>query len=392
MMDPGTALSYGLGGALSLWATAVTVTSAVATRRAWLHRRSPAVPRRPRLPSVVVVRPCAGLEPHLERSLRSTASLRYSGPLRIVFSTSTPDDPACPLLHRIAGQLRREGIEAEVRVIPPCGPNLKASQLSGIIDVADDEIAMVIDSDVELSSMDLDELLAPLLDRSSRVGAVWCPPVEREPSGLGDRLSAAVLGGSLHAFPLLGTLDPGGMVGKTFAIRTDALRHAGGFGSLVRHLGEDMELARRLAEHGWSVSMGATVVTSLASGRRARDVLARYARWLMVIRAQRPALLLSYPLLLAATPLLLLAAAVGWMLGLPTAGIAMIATVAGRVGVTLVARRLAGRRLAPSGVLLDAVLADLVLLAAFARALGPARVRWRERSLRLGARGLLEAG
>ena len=37
----------------------------------------------------------------------------------------------------------------------------------------------------------------------------------------------------------------------------------------------------------------------------------------------------------------------------------------------------------------DAVLADFVLLAAFARALGPPRVRWRQRTLRLGEGGLL---
>lgn len=395
-MSAAPLLEWGLGGLMLAWASAVAVTSGVAAGRALARRRavdrpSP-LPSGPR-PSVVVVRPCAGLEPHLSRSLRSTATLRYSGGLRVVLSTSTPDDPARPVLHRIAAELRREGLRIDVEVVPPCGTNLKASQLSGVIDQAPDEVAMVIDSDVELGGLDLDCLLAPLHDPGARVGAVWCAPVEREPAGLGDRISAAVLGGSLHAFALLGTLDPSGLVGKTFAVRTDALREAGGFGALVQHLGEDMELARRLAARGWSTAMGTAVVGSLASGRRVRDVLARYARWLMVIRAQRPALLLSYPLLLAATPLLVLAGMVGMGLGVPLAGIATGVASLARIGVALVARTLGGRRLVATGVLLDVVLADLVLLVAFARAaLGPARVRWRERSLRIGARGLLEPG
>ena len=50
------------------------------------------------------------------------------------------------------------------------------------------------------------------------------------------------------------------------------------------------------------------VARSMARGRRLRDAVARYGRWLTVIRAQRPALLTSYPLLFGATvPLALLA-------------------------------------------------------------------------------------
>jgi GT2 family glycosyltransferase len=46
--------------------------------------------------------------------------------------------------------------------------------------------------------------------------------------------------------PSTSTLDPHGLVGKTFAVRLDALRDTGGFGELVHHVGEDMELARPL--------------------------------------------------------------------------------------------------------------------------------------------------
>lgn len=401
-MSPGLTLL--LSGLLLGWATVVAVVSGVAIlrwrrgrhepvggARWWARRRDPlggAEPQAP--PRVVVLRPCAGLEPHLQRSLESTASLRYRGPLRVVLGTSTAHDAAGPVLRQAAASLRAQGLDVEVGVFGARGANLKASQLAGMLDEAEDDVVLVIDSDVELDGLDLDRMLAPLRDPSAPTGAVWCPPVERQVHGLGDRMSAALLGGSLHAFTLLGALDPRGLVGKTFAIRVDALRSIGGFAGLVQHLGEDMEIARRLRAQGWQTTMSDAVVTSLASRRSAGQVLARYTRWLMVIRAQRPALLASYPLLLAATPGLLVAASLGLLHQLPGAGLALGLTLGARLAVGLAARAVARRSLGLAGILLDVVLADSLLLAAFGRAaFGPARVRWRGRSLRLGPRGRL---
>ena len=118
------------------------------------------------------------------------------------------------------------------------------------------------------------------------------------------------------------------------------------------------------------------------------SVLARYTRWLWVIRAQRPSLLLSYPLLLAAAPLLLVLlallamAAPLWGLGL---GAVVLAT---RIAVALGAAHPRGRKAA---VLHEWLLADLVMLLAFARALGKPEVSWGDRTLRLGAGGRLSA-
>jgi ceramide glucosyltransferase len=393
-------LELALAGLLAAWAGAVVLVSGVAVVRA-LRRRAGAARRAPQAagpwPRLVVARPCAGLEPHLRRSLASTASIRYAGALRVVLSTSTADDPARPVLLEVAASLRAQGLAVAVEVVAPRGPNLKSSQLAGLLDAADDDVALVIDSDVELEGLGLEPLLAPLREAgpattAPRVAAVWCPPVEREPVSLGDRMSAALLGGSLHAFSLLGTLDPGSLVGKAFAIRLAALRAVGGFAGLVGHLGEDMELARRLRSKGLGVVMGDAVVASLASRRSVAQVLARYVRWLLVIRAQRPALVASYPLLLAATPGLVVAGAAGWALGWPTAGPVVVAALVARVAVASVAATLARRARSPGQALVDAVLADGLLWAAFVRALGPARVRWRDRSLRLGAHGVLEPG
>ena len=133
------------------------------------------------------------------------------------------------------------------------------------------------------------------------------------------------------------------------------------------------------------------VVTSMASGRRLPDIVARYARWLMVIRAQRPARLATYPLLLAATPLIALAAMVGLLAGLPFAGWALASILLTRSLVAATARHWSGQGQQLHRLLVDALLADSVLLLAFGRAaFGPRRVHWRQRCLVLGPGGVLE--
>lgn len=309
----------------------------------------------------LVVRPCHGAEPGLAERLAS-------GPSPRVLAVATEDDPAMPVARAVA--------DARVVVTGATGPNAKAEQLGHALADATADVIVIADSDVRLD--DLAPLLRPLSDPA--VAAVWAPPVEVAPRTFADHASAAVLDGSLHAFALLGALDTGGMVGKLVAIRRVDLEAVGGFGALRRHLGEDMELARRLRAHGRALRMARMTASSFAGGRTFGEVVARYARWLMVIRAQRPLLLLSYPLLFgAALPLLALALARGaWALALATLVVRMLIAAFARI------RSGHPRWLAP-----EALLADVVLWAALFRALGTRTVAWRGRVLRVEAGGLL---
>ncbi len=383
-----------------LWAFGVASVSAWAALRAKAAARPGGRPHAPgQGPSALLLRPCAGAEPTLARALSSTERARTSVgsfPLRVRFAVASEADAAAPIAAQACADLRAlagGGLDARVVVTGAVGPNRKADQLARALrlEAADRSnppaVIIVADSDVDLDGVSLDALVHPLSDPN--VGASWAAPVEVAPRTLADRASAAVLDASLHAFPLLATLDPQGLVGKLVAVRSDALAQVGGFDALVAHLGEDMELARRLRAAGYACVCAPLLAPSLAQGRSLRTVIGRYGRWLTVIRGQRPALLATYPLVLAATPLLLGLAAVACAVDGPLALVGAGAAIVARLAIAGLARAVTGQPLRPWSLAVDATLADLLLLAACARALGSRQTSWRGVTLRLDEAGRL---
>lgn len=330
--------------------------------------------------ALVLVRPLAGDEPGLTDRLAEAGGAGI-----VVFAVGDRRDGAAAAAFESAARLRGRGVEASVVATAAEGPNHKADQLARALRAPlarAGEVVVVADSDVDLRGIDLRALAAPLVRSPSEVDAVWAPPVERgRLLTAGDAASRAVLDASLHSFPLLSGIDARGLVGKLFAIRRDALAAVGGFEALRHHLGEDMELARRLQDEGRRVTVAPVVVTSSPEGRSLASVLARYHRWLLVIRAQRPLLLVSYPLLLAALPLLACLLALGVTRSSAAVTAAALAGLAARLGVALAARRAAGLPFAPARAAAEAVIADVTLLAAAALALTVRRVRWRDGEL-----------
>jgi ceramide glucosyltransferase len=336
---------------------------------------------------MLLVRPCAGSEPALARTLASSGAPRTERTVLLRFAVASRDDAAFAVAEDAADALRQAGEDARVVVTGACAPNAKADQLARVLlhESEPFDVVVVADSDVDLAGADLDALVSPLFQE--RVGATWAAPVEVQPRTLGDHASAGVLAASLHAFALLAALDPGSLVGKLFAIRRDTLAEVGGFQALASVLGEDMELSRRLRARGLHVVRAPLVARSLAQGRSVRNVIARYARWISVIRAQRPALLIGYPLLFASTgPLMALSCAVALLE--PSSAWLVPAVLGTRAFVALLAAARSGVKVRP-WFLPQALLADVVLTVAFVAALWSRRVRWRGRALQITRNGRL---
>ncbi len=335
---------------------------------------------------VLLVRPCTLADPATIAAMATVPRAPTGAQLQWVGVVAHAEDPAWPHVRAIAASLAAHGMAAQALLSHARGPNRKAEQIDAAVARfgADADVIVVVDADVDLGSLDLAALLAPLGAPCTDVGVTWAAPIEAEATTLGDRLSRAILGGSLHAFSLLAALDPGLLVGKAFALRRETLESIGGAASLREYLGEDFELARRVRARGLQLRR-CTTVRSLARGRRLGAVLERYTRWIAVVRAQRPARMISYPLLLAAAPLLLL----GAVLTAPPFAAVAFATVA--LTLRAAAARLAAQRsgAAPPGLAL-ALLADSLLLAAWLRAAAIRELRWAEQRLRLGRDGRLQ--
>lgn len=375
-----------------VWTGAVFSTALWSAIKTALPTRAPARERSPKSPRIVLLRPCAGDEPSLAEALASSrvAAGDANDARRIVvrFLIADKNDGAARKAAEAALELTSANVDARLLVTGALGPNQKADQLaralSAIDDKRADDIIVVADSDVLLDRASFDGVVQPI--ERGEADASWAPPVEVAPVTSADRISASLLSSSLHAFPILALLDPGGMVGKLFAIRRDALEAASGFEPLVDYLGEDMELSARLRASSLRIHASRRNASSLVRGRAFRAVVERYARWITVIRTQRPWLLASYPLLLAATPLqvaigLGLALRADARLGLMVCAAAIVA----RVGVAILTRAIVSRRdgaCSSSGRLSDFIAVDVVLLLAFVRAMTTTTISWRGRPLR----------
>ncbi|MBC7793352.1 MAG: hypothetical protein H7Z43_06570 [Clostridia bacterium] len=331
------------------------------------------------LPRVLVLRPCTGSDAYLAKSLATWPQNEANAAVRFLVPAKT--DPVFECADRAASELCRNGIDAEVLItgMVEGAANRKVAQLAAA-DLEHFDIVCVLDADLDIRAIELAWLTAPLVGATA---ATWLPATEHATATLGDRASTAVLAGSLHAFPLLAGLDPRGLVGKAFGVRCDALRVVGGFASFATRLGEDVELAHRLIIAGYAVQPAQGYVASSARGRSFGATVDRFARWLTVIRAQRPMLLVSYPILFFATlPLLVWFAALQSLSGI-------VATLGVRALTALTASRFSGASASTIG---DALLADVVLFCAWIKALSSRRVAWRGASFRIDARGHLVDG
>lgn len=272
-------------------------------------------------PSIDILVPCEGAEPALYENLMSLLRVPYAGPRQVFFLLPDSGDSAYAVALAVVRDAARDLALCSIAVqvictAPQALENRKVAQLICGLKRSTAEYVVCADSDVCLQDDDLQALLFALEEKSARpVGAAFAAPIEVAGTTLADRASAAVVGGSPQSFLALYGLAAmlGGtpsMAGALCALRKSALLTIGGFEGVRNCLGEDHELAQRFARAGFDVKLSHRPARCHDSARSAWQVITRVARWLTVVRAQRPLLLATYPLLIAATPALSIAAVI----------------------------------------------------------------------------------
>ncbi len=162
-----------------------------------------------------------------------------------------------------------------------------------------DRPVLIVDADVRVDDHLVDTLLSEL---SSGADLAWAAPRPLEPG-----LTRGLLVQSLHSFTALDAISDGAkpVCGKAIALSPRGLEV---LRSLPDCLGEDLELARKLHAKKLRVSLAGEAAVPGAPASLP-VLLARFTRWMQVLKAHRPFLFPTIPLLFAATPVLAIGAA-----------------------------------------------------------------------------------
>lgn len=328
------------------------------------------------------MRPLAGVDPGLEARL---ARVPEDGArFELIFTVAEALNPAWPVAERAAAALRARGYRASALVCPPRGANPKAGQLACLLEQRSPPRYLVsADADVDLGALALSPLLAPLV-LGARRRAGWRRSRGRRPRP-GEIESRSPSSDGLFtrspcSRPSIARASSASSSPSTWRWRVTCRAPWSTPSERTwpwRSRSRSGASARR---RSWASLLPGS------AGKTWSEVIARQRRWISVIRAQRPLLLLlSYPLFffprwLAAPLLIGLAQTELLWAGALALALTMVSVLPGRA-VPRIHR----------GPWWALPLAELTIAIAFAQALSSRRVIWRGHRYRVAPGGRLES-
>lgn len=198
-------------------------------------------------PPITVLKPIYGFDKDLETNLRGLCAQDYPD-YQIVLAVQRTDDPALPILRRLAAEYP-ERATLVVRQSEPV-VNGKVQNLVNALAAARHPILIVSDSDVRARPDYLSAIVTPLRDPD----VAYSCTLYRAASAARWYEKLELLGINADFVPsLLFSYWTGASLfclGASVAFRREDLERVGGMAALGDYLVEDYELGRRLAELG----------------------------------------------------------------------------------------------------------------------------------------------
>lgn len=208
--------------------------------------KRPAAPT-PFQPPVTVLKPIYGLDKGLEENLLSMCRQDYSD-FQVVMSVQREDDPALPLLRRLAAEFPNR-VTLVVKSSEPV-VNGKVQNLVNALAAARHGILVISDSDARVRPNYLKTIVAPL--EAADVGYVCTLYRSVGAHKIQEKFELLSLNAdfvpSLIFSAVTGAADF--CIGATVAFRRSDLEAIGGMADLGNYLVEDYELGRRLLRLG----------------------------------------------------------------------------------------------------------------------------------------------
>ena len=256
----------------------------LAARRFPLHRRTPHPPFHP---GVSLLKPVKGADPQLRSCLESWLTQDYPGPVEILFTVASPDDPACGIVHQLLADHPESNARLVVAPERP-GANPKVCKLAAMESIARHDHWVASDADVLAPPDLLRQVLDPLSD--PEVGLVNCFYRLTHPSTAALRCEAVAVNADFWSQVLQScALRPQDFaLGAVMAFRRRDLCEIGGFRSLVDYLADDYHLGQRIRAQGRRIVLSTVPVDCWDPPMGWKVTWAHQLRWSRTIRVCRP--------------------------------------------------------------------------------------------------------
>ena len=269
---------------------------------------------------ISILKPLAGLDLDLESNLRTFFQQDYPA-FEILFAVRNEADPAAEVVARLQQEYPKVPSRLVVTGEPPY-PNAKVFSLDRMLAAANNDLVVMSDSDIRVTSDFLRTVAAEF--QEAHLGVATCPYRAVPGASFWSRLEATGMNTDFWGSALVARMLEGMhfAVGPTIAARRNVLQSIGGFARLKDYLAEDFVLGKFAAEAGLGVILSSYVVEHHIGSAPLRENISHRLRWARSTRRSRPAgyvgQLFTMPLPLA---LLVFAASPAWWPVLPVAAI-----------------------------------------------------------------------
>ncbi len=322
-----------------------------------------------------MLKPLRGLDPNTAEAFLSQVEQTHPQ-FEVLFAAREPDDPAALEVDSLLNQKP----QAQVHFFSggPVTLNRKVGLLVELSSHAKYPLRVVNDSDIKVDPDYLAEVTAPLADRD--VGVVTCL----------YRVKAHNVYAAWEALGIMTDFMPSTMVaqligvrefglGSTLAFRAEDLEKAGGFESIGEFIADDYQLAKSITGLGKRVVLSTYVVETTLGDATWLGVWRHQLRWARTIRLSKGAGYLGLPITQAGL-WIVIASLSGAMPAAAVLAFLRILSAFAAGGLVLKSRLAATLCwLAP--------LWDLYSFAIWFASYCGRTVRWRDRTLTIGAKG-----
>lgn len=237
------------------------------------------------LPPVSVLKPVHGMEAQLKENIESFFRQDYPS-YEVLIAADEPEDPAVAVAREVSARYPHIACRILITGKPPW-PNPPAYCFHRMAEVAAHEILVTSDSDVEVASNYLQEVVAPMLD--PRVGMVTCVYRGKNAAGFWSGMTALGMSVEMTAGVLVANMLEGMNfgLGPTIAVKREALARMGGYQSLGDYFANDYMIGNLIGKTGYRVVLSHHIIDHIVN-QTFHKMWTNQLRWATSTRYSRP--------------------------------------------------------------------------------------------------------